>query len=72
MMTVDTLAPQKILRLLGDVWADYPVEILVNEIFDLGNALGDLGRFDEEIASYDKAVMIKPDKDEAWVMHLTN
>ncbi|TBR61750.1 hypothetical protein B4U84_13550, partial [Westiellopsis prolifica IICB1] len=31
-----------------------------------GIALRQLGRYEEAIASYDKAVEIKPDKDEAW------
>jgi Flp pilus assembly protein TadD len=28
--------------------------------------LGKLGRLEEAIASYDQALEIKPDKDEAW------
>jgi tetratricopeptide (TPR) repeat protein len=66
MMTVDTVAPKKIIRLLSDVWANYSVEILVTEIFDFGNALYKLGRLLEAIASYDKAIEFKPDKHEAW------
>jgi tetratricopeptide (TPR) repeat protein len=67
LMTVDTVAPQQIIRLLGDVWADYSNEILVNEVFDLGNALYELGRLDEAIAIYDRASEIKPDKkDLGW------
>jgi tetratricopeptide (TPR) repeat protein len=31
-----------------------------------GNALENLGRNEEAIASYDKALEIKPDKHEAW------
>ncbi|MGK7933011.1 MAG: tetratricopeptide repeat protein [Microcystaceae cyanobacterium] len=34
--------------------------------FYRGNALGNLGRFDEAILSYDKAIEIKPDYHEAW------
>jgi tetratricopeptide (TPR) repeat protein len=65
-MTVDKVAPEKIIRLLSDVWADSSIEILVNEIFDLGNALYKLGRLDEAVASYDKAIEFKPDNDAAW------
>ena len=35
-------------------------------VWDLGNALLNLGRYEEAIASYDKALEIKPDQDEAW------
>ena len=35
-------------------------------LWDIGNALSDLGRKEEAIASYDQAVAIKPDKHEAW------
>ncbi len=31
-----------------------------------GTALGNLGRYEEAIASYDEALKIKPDNDEAW------
>uniref|UniRef100_UPI00117774EA TPR end-of-group domain-containing protein n=1 Tax=Calothrix rhizosoleniae TaxID=888997 RepID=UPI00117774EA len=31
-----------------------------------GYALGNLGRYEEALASYDKAVVIKPDYHEAW------
>lgn len=31
-----------------------------------GNALGELGRKEEAIASYDQAITIKPDQYEAW------
>ncbi|MCL1462989.1 tetratricopeptide repeat protein, partial [Argonema galeatum] len=31
-----------------------------------GNALGNLGRLEEAIASYDQAIKFKPDKHEAW------
>ncbi len=31
-----------------------------------GNALYNLGRYKDAIASYDKALAIKPDKDSAW------
>ncbi|WP_072060870.1 tetratricopeptide repeat protein [Crocosphaera watsonii] len=31
-----------------------------------GNALYNLGRYEEAIASYDQALEIKPDKDKAW------
>jgi tetratricopeptide (TPR) repeat protein len=65
-MTVDKVAPQKIMRLLSDVWADSSSEILVNEIFDLGNALYKLDKLDDAVASYDKAIEFKPNKDEAW------
>jgi tetratricopeptide (TPR) repeat protein len=65
MMTVDKVAPQKIIRLLTDVWAGSS-GTLVNEVFDLGNALYKLGRLDDAVASYDKAIEFKPNKDEAW------
>ena len=32
----------------------------------MGNALYDLGRYEEAIVSYDKALEIKPDLHEAW------
>ena len=35
-------------------------------LWDLGNALVNLGRYEEAIASYDKALEIKPDQDEGW------
>ena len=34
--------------------------------YNRGNALGNLGRLEEAIASYDQALKFKPDKDEAW------
>jgi Tfp pilus assembly protein PilF len=34
--------------------------------FNRGNALGNLGRYEEAIASYDNALKIKPDLHEAW------
>jgi CHAT domain-containing protein/Flp pilus assembly protein TadD len=36
------------------------------EWFDRGNELLELGRFEEAIASCDRAIKIKPDYDEAW------
>jgi len=35
-------------------------------LWDMGLALGNLGRIEEAIASYDKALEVKPDKHEAW------
>ncbi len=35
-------------------------------LWDLGNAIFNLGKHSEAIASYDKALEIKPDNDEAW------
>jgi tetratricopeptide (TPR) repeat protein len=35
-------------------------------LFVRGNALDELGRFDEAISSYDKAIEFKPDDDKAW------
>jgi tetratricopeptide (TPR) repeat protein len=66
LMTVNTVAPAKIIRLLGDVWTEYSIETLVNEAFNLGNSLYKLGRLDEAIASYDKAIEFKSDYHEAW------
>jgi tetratricopeptide (TPR) repeat protein len=34
--------------------------------FNVGNALDDLGRYEEAIASFDKAIEVKPDFHEAW------
>ena len=34
--------------------------------YNRGKALGELGRLEEAIASYDKAVEIKPDLHQAW------
>jgi tetratricopeptide (TPR) repeat protein len=65
-MTVDKVAPQKIIRLLSDMWTDSSSEILVNEVFDLGNALYTLGRLDDAIASFDKFIEFKPDRYEVW------
>jgi tetratricopeptide (TPR) repeat protein len=65
MITVDRVAPEKIIRRLSDVWADYS-GILVNEIFDLGNALEQLGRLDDAIVSFDRAIEFKPNYYEAW------
>jgi tetratricopeptide (TPR) repeat protein len=36
------------------------------EWFDRGNVLSKLGRYEEAISSYDRAIEIKPDKHEAW------
>ncbi len=41
-------------------------ESLLIQGIEEGNALFNLGRFDDAIASYNKALEIKPDKDEAW------
>ncbi len=35
-------------------------------LWDLGGTQLNLGRYEDAIASYDKAIEIKPDKDEAW------
>jgi tetratricopeptide (TPR) repeat protein len=35
-------------------------------LWEIGNVLDDLGRHEEAIASYDRAIEIKPDKHEAW------
>jgi tetratricopeptide (TPR) repeat protein len=42
------------------VWAEYSIEVVANEVFDLGNALYKLGKLDEAIASYDRALLIQP------------
>ena len=36
-------------------------------LWDLGNALGNLGKYEEAIASYDKALEIKPDDSPSMV-----
>ena len=41
-------------------------EFSSNLFFDMGYGFLDLGKFEEAIASYDKAIEFKPDKDEAW------
>jgi tetratricopeptide (TPR) repeat protein len=67
MMTLNKVAPQKIIRLLCDVvWADSSGEILVYEIFNLGNVLYELGKLDDAIASFDKFIEFKPDRYEVW------
>lgn len=58
LMTVDTLAPQKMLRLLGDVWANYPVEILVNEIGNLAD-IPQVATIDTVIYLYCHAASVK-------------
>jgi tetratricopeptide (TPR) repeat protein len=65
MMTVDKVAPQKIIRLLSDIWTNSSSEILVDEIFNLGVALYKLGKLDEAIASYDRALLIQPQSSSA-------
>jgi tetratricopeptide (TPR) repeat protein len=41
-------------------------EKVVDSLFNFGFALGNLGRYEDAIASYDEAIKFKPDKDAAW------
>lgn len=55
-----------ILQQLAQMAKQDPTYPVVAEYFDCGNALYDLGRKEEAITSYDKALKIKPDDHEAW------
>ena len=57
------LAILQALDTIGKRYPDYPV---ATECFNCGNTLNLLGRYEEAIASYDKAIQFKPDYHEAW------
>ncbi len=61
-------AREFVLPLLGLMLklADKHGEQILGSLFAFGNNLYDLGFFEKAIASYDKAIEIKPDKDDAW------
>ena len=55
-----------ILQQLAQMAKQDPTYPVVAEYFNCGKALSDLGRNEEAIASYDKALAINPDLHEAW------
>ena len=55
-----------ILQQLGQIAKQDPTYPVAAECFDCGNALCELNRYDDAIASYEQAVAIKPDLHEAW------
>ena len=55
-----------ILHQLGQIAKQDPTYPVSAECFDCGNALYRLERYEDAIASYDKALEVKPDNHEAW------
>jgi tetratricopeptide (TPR) repeat protein len=55
-----------ILQLLGQMAKRDPNYPVASEYFDCGNALYDLGRYEDAIESYDKALEFKPNLWGAW------